>query len=113
MAQTLLSTRPSGRATSRTTFSSTVVARPEERLGHATQSPPDGKIMRPSAPIRRSTSRRSVKKATTTSAFPRAVRFTVTAGGRPARTGGTAGALTRARVDPSTIPSFLGRGVPL
>ena len=111
MAQTLLSTSPSGRATSRTTCSCMVVARPEERLGQATQRPPDGKIIRPRASMRRSKSRRSVKKATTTSAFPRAWRFTVTSGGRPSITPG--GASTRARVDPSMMPSFLGSGVPL
>ena len=61
--------------------------------------------------MRRSKSRRSVKKATTTSAFPRAWRLTVTPAGRPSITPG--GAPTRASVDPSVIPSFLGSGVPL
>ncbi len=67
--------------------------------------------MRPSASMRRSNSRRSVKKATTTSALPRAWRLTVTPDGKRSST--PAGAPMSATVDPSTIPSFLGSGVPL
>ena len=111
MAHTLLSTRPSGSATSRTTPSCMVVSSPEARLGQATHRPPEGKIMRDSGPMRRSKSRRCVKKATTTSAEPRAWRFTVTPGGRPSMT--PRGAAIRASVEPSVIPSFLGSGVPL
>ena len=88
-----------------------VVSTPDDRLGQAIHRPPDGKIIRASASIRRSNSRRAVKKATTTSAEPRAWRFTVTPGGRPEMT--PAGAPTSARVEPSVIPSFLGSGVPL
>jgi hypothetical protein len=67
--------------------------------------------MRPSASILRSSSRRSVKKATTTSALPRAWRFTVTSSGKPSIT--PAGAPTSATVEPGAIPSFFGSGVPL
>ncbi len=41
-AQTLLSTRPRGRATSLTTASVMSVSTPEERLGQAIQRPPSG-----------------------------------------------------------------------
>ena len=62
-------------------------------------------------PIRRSNSARSTKKATTTSAFPRAWRFTVTPGGRSSMTPG--GAPMSATEEPSPMPNFFGSGVPL
>ena len=42
MAQTLLSTMPVGRQTSRSTFPVRSVGTPDERLGHAIQSAPAG-----------------------------------------------------------------------
>ena len=82
-----------------------VVSTPEDRLGQATQSPPAGKIIRASASMRRSKSRRSVKKATTTSAVPRAWRFTVDPGRQPAiRPGGAPiSATRRALGDPQLL----------
>ncbi len=40
IAQTLTSTKPKGRATSRTVFSVTLLGTPELRLGHETQTIP-------------------------------------------------------------------------
>ena len=63
------------------------------------------------ASMRRSKPRRSVKKATTTSAEPRAWFLTVTPAGRPSMT--PRGAPISASVEPSVMPSFFGSGVPL
>src|SRR5215471_13442788 len=88
MAQTLLSTRPRGSPTSRTASSFTVVATPEDRFGQATYRPPSGKIIFANTPIRRASTARSVKNATTTYGYPRAWRLTWT----PSGSGATAAA---------------------
>ena len=61
--------------------------------------------------MRRSNSRRWVKKATTTSADPRALALHVDTGRKAIDHPG--GAPMRASVEPSVIPSFFGSGVPL
>jgi|GEM_PF-72801 len=110
MAQTLLSTRAKGSATSRITSSVTVVGTPHARLGQATQRPPSGWTMRPSGSTRRANWARSVKKATTTSAVPGPVASPSPPGSRSAST--LAGASRRATVAPGVIPSFTASGVP-
>ena len=68
IAHTLLSTRPSGSATSRTTSSVMSVATPELRFRQAIQSERSGKTAWPSASTCSSKARRSPTKRTTTSA---------------------------------------------
>ena len=84
MAQTLLSTRPAARPTSRTTFSSRSVATPEARFGQAIQRPPAGSRAPASAANRRRRSRALSVKLTITSRGPRArVRSRTPSGSSP------------------------------
>jgi hypothetical protein len=68
IAQTLLSTRPIGRATSLTTCCVMSVASPDAFFGHAIHSPPLGEIDWPRISKRRSSNCTLVKNANTTSA---------------------------------------------
>ncbi len=93
------------------TPSVTSVSTPDVRLGQAIHSPPAGKTIVARRSMRRSSSALRVKNATTTSARPRAWCFITTPDGSPVTMSG--GAFTRARVVPSSMPSFPASGVPL
>ena len=80
-AQTLLSTRPRARASSRTTWSLMSVVTPDERFGQAIHSPPSGRHHGRQPVERNSRWSARVANCTTTSADPTARRFTVTPGG--------------------------------
>ena len=68
IAQTLSSTRPAATPTSRTTSSVISVGTPEARLGHATQSPPSGRMAAWARGSRRCRSARRRANSTTTAA---------------------------------------------
>jgi hypothetical protein len=114
-AHTLLSTTPSGRATSRIVSSVMSVATPDDRFGQAIHSPPSGNTVAAKASMRRSRSARRVKKATTTSALRLllARRRTSTPSGSGARSASSVpGAPTSRSAEPSFTPSFFANGVP-
>ena len=83
---------------------------PEDFLGQASQRAPDGKIIEPRRSNRGSILDARVKKASTTSALPRAVYLTTTPGGTSRCR--SAGASRSASVEPSLTPSFAGSDVP-
>src|SRR5581483_9393383 len=112
-AATLLSTRPSGRNTSRTTHSDMSVGSLLAFFGHATQRPPSTSSTSSSFGTRRSSATREVWNDTTTSAVPVARVRIVTSSGRPSSWWtNPAGDPSRTSTCPSLIPSFFASGVP-
>ena len=113
IAQTLLSTRPFGRATSRMAFSSRSVGTPDARFGHATHRPAGGVDGAGQTRRAGARARHAVVKKTTTSKEPRAcVRAPLPAAARRACVRSRPGAPRTASRLPSLIPSFFGSGVP-
>src|SRR5262249_18028249 len=114
MAQTLLSTRPEARPTSRTTSSVRSVGTPDARLGHATQSPPDVWSC-PAALANSATrvSRELMKRRITSYVSAPNSEATLTPSGIGASDASSeAGAERSARRASGFRPSFFDRGVP-
>src|SRR2546427_568356 len=112
IAQTLLSTRPSGRPTSRSASSVRSLSTPELFLGQAIQSAPAGSSARASFAKWRSRSAREVVKKTTRSSGARTrLRTSTRSGSCPSVRSNPSGAPTSASRAPSFTPSFFGSGV--
>src|SRR5439155_24919875 len=110
VAAALLSTRPFGRGTSRTTASVMAVGTLDDFLGQATHRPPSGLMAAVSASRRLARAARSVvKNSTTSTCLPNLVVEWAPAGRSRSK---PSGAPSRATVAPSLMPSFLGSGVP-
>ncbi len=112
IAATFVSTSPSGSATSRTTSSVTSVAMPAVRFGQAIQSSRCGKIASPSGGSRVARCSRDLVKQTTTSASAGSGTRRAPAGSGAISASATPGSSRIAKVDPSSIPSLRGSGVP-
>src|SRR5215813_12134274 len=115
IAQTLLSTRPVGRATSRTTSSVMSVGTLAARFGQATHSPPAGAIRSRRLASRVSSSARQITKNTITSSgsLPDRSRRGGPTPGSPLSLPATLGGPPRtATSSPGLMPSLRGNGVP-
>jgi hypothetical protein len=114
MAQTLLSTRPVGRATSRTTCSVMSVGTRAARFGQAIHSPQAGAMRSRSPGNWASNSSRQRTNVTITSSSPAAgsPRSTSAPDSAARPSANPAGPPITATADPALMPSLRGSGVP-